>query len=142
MQYPFHYHLKVRSYDLDSFGHVNNAVYLNYLEEARCDYLEQCGLSFNSFHQLGALAIVVGVEIRYKRPARFAEMLDIRGGFSNVKRTSFCINYEIYNETIGLTCAIANMDFAFVNFDGKIIAIPDQFRDQVLSGRLPHIEKK
>ncbi|RPI03558.1 MAG: hypothetical protein EHM72_01235, partial [Calditrichaeota bacterium] len=85
---------------------------------------------------------VVGVEIRYKRPAKFAELLDIRGGFSEVKRTSFRINYEIFNETVGSTCAFATMDFAFVNFDGKIIAIPAPFRDQVLSGILPSMQQK
>jgi len=36
-------HHRVASYELDSFGHVNNAVFLNYLEKARCDFLRARG---------------------------------------------------------------------------------------------------
>ena len=41
--------IKVRSYELDSFGHVNNANFLNYLEAARGNFLEEYGLSFKHF---------------------------------------------------------------------------------------------
>ena len=95
MHYPFEHRIKVRSHDLDSFGHVNNAVYFNYLEEARCEYLEQRGLSFNNFHEWQAFAFVVSAEIRYKAPAKYGDILNIRGAFSSMRRTSFAINYEI-----------------------------------------------
>ena len=39
--------LKVRSYECDSYSHVNNAVYLNYLETARMDFLNQIGFPYN-----------------------------------------------------------------------------------------------
>ncbi len=39
----------VTSYELDSFGHVNNAVFLNYLEKARCDFMTLKGLRFDDF---------------------------------------------------------------------------------------------
>lgn len=131
MEHTLHYRLKVRSYDLDSFGHVNNAVYLNYLEEARCDYLEQLGLSFNSFHEWKAYAFVVSAEIAYKSPAKFNDVLDIRGVFSDVKRSSFTINYELMNKTTAKLCAVAKMSFAFVDANGKVIAMPEPFREKM-----------
>ncbi|MBN1482429.1 acyl-CoA thioesterase [candidate division KSB1 bacterium] len=116
---------------MDSFGHVNNAVYFNYLEEARCEYLEQRGLSFNSFHEWGAFAFVVAAEIRYKSPAKYGHILNIRGAFSVMRRTSFALNYEIFNETSGRVCALANMTFGFVDRNEKIIAIPKDFREKM-----------
>jgi len=132
MDYPFHHRIKVRSHDLDSFGHVNNAVYLQYLEEARCEYMEARGLSFNSFHEWQAFAFVVSVEIRYKSPAKYGHVLDIRGAFSRMRRTSFSIEYEIYNDTTDRICALATMSFGFVNGEEKIIPIPDEFREKMM----------
>ena len=131
MEWPLHYKLKVRSYDLDSFGHVNNAVYLNYLEEARCDYMEQHGLNFNNFGQWKSYAFVVSAEIRYKAPARYGHILDIRGRFSGTKRSSFCIEYQMFNTTTNRVCAEAKMMFAFVNEHEKLIPIPQEFREKM-----------
>lgn len=131
MEWPFHYELKVRSYNLDSFGHVNNAVYFNYLEEARCDYMESRGLSFNDFEQWKSYAFVVSAEIKYKSPARYGDVLDIRGGFSSSKRTSFTIDYQIFNTTTNKICATAQMTFAFVNDREKLIPIPKEFREKM-----------
>jgi acyl-CoA thioester hydrolase len=136
MQYPFHHRIKVRSYDMDSFGHVNNAVYFNYLEEARCEYLEQRGLSFNSFNEWGLFAFVVSAEIRYKSPAKYGHMLNIRGRIGSMRRASFSIDYEIYNETTNRICALASMSFGFVDENEKIAPIPRQFRDKMGEGIL------
>ncbi|MDZ7315205.1 MAG: acyl-CoA thioesterase [candidate division KSB1 bacterium] len=132
MPKTFHYKLNVRSYNLDSFGHVNNAVYLNYLEEARCNYLEQMGLSFMDFHRLKAFAFVVSVHIDYKSPAKFNDLLDIQGQFSKVRRSSFSTRFVIYNETTQRICAEADMSFAFVDEKGKVIPMPSLFRDKIL----------
>jgi YbgC/YbaW family acyl-CoA thioester hydrolase len=131
MDYPLHHRIKVKSYELDSFGHVNNAVYFNYLEEARCEYMEQQGLSFNNFHDWQAFAFVVGAQIRYTSPAKFGDILDVRGAFSAMRRTSFSIDYEIFNESTGRVCAVADMTFGFVNGAGKIIPIPTEFREKM-----------
>lgn len=131
MDYPFSSQIKVRSYDLDSFGHVNNAVYLNYLEAARCDYLEQRGLNFNSFHKWGAFPFVVKAEISYKAPARCDDLLDIRGALTRMKKSSFTIQYEIFNISQQKVCAMAEMLFAFLNDQEKIIPMPDEFREKM-----------
>ncbi len=132
MARSLHYRLRVRSYDLDSFGHVNNAVYLHYLEEARCDYLEQLGLSFSLFHELKTYAVVVRAAIDFKSPARYNDLLDIRGEFRDVRRTSFSTFYEITNETTGRLCAVAEMRFAFVDAEGRLTAVPEVFRRKMI----------
>ncbi|MBN1561989.1 acyl-CoA thioesterase [candidate division KSB1 bacterium] len=132
MTYPFEHRIKVHSYHLDSFGHVNNAVYFNYLEEARCDYMEQRGLSFNSFREWQAFPFVVSAEIRYRSPATYGDVLNVRAAFSSMRRTSFALDYEIYNETTEQLCATASMSFGFVDADGKITPIPALFREKMM----------
>ena len=131
MDYPYSMTIKVRSYDLDSFGHVNNAVYLNYLEAARCEYMQQRGLSFNDFKKWGALPIVGKTEIRYKSPARADDILEIRGTIHSWRRSSFGIDYQIHNSTTDKLCATARMVFAFVDEYGKLTRVPEVFKEKM-----------
>ena len=54
--------IAVRSYELDSFGHVNHAIYLNYFEQARFDALESGGFPLREIYARGWGVHVVGVE--------------------------------------------------------------------------------
>ena len=64
----FEIELKVRDYECDSQGHVNNANYQHYFEVARHEFLENSGLSFYQLHLKGIDAVVSRVQIRYKVP--------------------------------------------------------------------------
>ena len=60
--------LKVRDYECDVQGHVNNANYQHYFEVARHEFLEKVGLNFHKLHLKGIDAVVSSVHIRYKIP--------------------------------------------------------------------------
>lgn len=60
--------MKVRDYECDVQGHVNNANYQHYFEVTRHEFLEQVGLNFYDLHKQGVDAVVSRVEIRYKVP--------------------------------------------------------------------------
>ncbi len=64
MEKLFKYNFKVSGYELDSFGHVNNAVYLNYLEQARWEIINELGLL--DYIRLNAnYLVVIEANIRY-----------------------------------------------------------------------------
>lgn len=65
--YIYELELKVRDYEVDAEGIVNNAVYLNYLEHTRHEFCEMAGLSFKKMHEEGLDPVVVRVNIRYLR---------------------------------------------------------------------------
>ena len=121
--------LQVRSYEMDSFGHVNNATYLNYLEFARCEYMHQRNLSFNDFQKWKKYPYVIKTEITYRSAARADDILEIKGKISLWKRSSFIIQYEIWNTTTDKLCALSEMAFVFVNGQEKVIAIPEEFKN-------------
>jgi acyl-CoA thioester hydrolase len=57
--------LRVRQYEMDAFGHVNNAVYLNYLEQAGTEHAEALGFPQSRMSALGGLFVVRRHEIDY-----------------------------------------------------------------------------
>ncbi len=124
--------LRVRSYELDSFGHVNNAIYLQYLEYARSEYLLRQGMSFNDFFKWNAIPYVVRVEIDYKSSSRYEDELEITGWVSVWGKSSFVLSYEVFNKSTGRMAALADVKFAWVNREEKIIPIPTIFRERMV----------
>ncbi len=61
---------KVRDYELDCLGIVNNATFINYIEQARNDYARTIGIDFVEYHQQGYDFVVAGIEIQYRRPLK------------------------------------------------------------------------
>lgn len=70
MSQKYHYelHFKVRDYECDLQGVVNNSVYQNYLEHTRHEFLKTIGLDFAELFKQGIRATVAKVEIAYKFP--------------------------------------------------------------------------
>jgi acyl-CoA thioester hydrolase len=68
--YPFELKFKVRDYECDLQGVVNNAVYQNYLEHTRHEFLNSVGLNFARMFEQGIMAVVARADIQYKFPLR------------------------------------------------------------------------
>jgi acyl-CoA thioester hydrolase len=66
----FRLELQVRDYECDLQGIVNNAVYQNYLEHARHQYLRSRGLDFAELTALGVIIVVIRAELDYKQALR------------------------------------------------------------------------
>lgn len=74
-QYIFELPLKVRDYEVDSQGIVNNANYLHYLEHTRHEFCDQAGVSFRQMQQEGIDPVVSRIEIAYLTPLRLGEKM-------------------------------------------------------------------
>lgn len=122
--------LRVRSYELDSFGHVNNAVFLQYLEFARGEFLLQRGLSLDDFHRWKKFPYVKDVNIAYKSPVLYNNLLEIRGRISKWTGASFTMEKEIFNLTTNRLAARAEIAFVFVNERGRPTAVPEVFKQR------------
>jgi YbgC/YbaW family acyl-CoA thioester hydrolase len=74
----FESHFRARSYELDGFGHLNHAVYLNYFEQARYDALAEGGFSLEKLSERGWAVHVVRVEVDFRREAFLGQELLVR----------------------------------------------------------------
>lgn len=69
--------LEVRGYELDSFNHVNNAVYLNYYEHARWEIIKDSGI-LEYFEKTGNFLVVVETHIKYFKEIHLFDRLVIQ----------------------------------------------------------------
>lgn len=68
---------EVRGYELDSYGHVNNAVYISYTEQARWKILKDAGL-LDSFLSQDLLLVVTDTNIRYMRELKLFDQVEVK----------------------------------------------------------------
>ena len=116
--------LTVRTYECDSYGHVNNAVYLNYLEVARCQFLKDVGFDYPAMINAGYGIYVARVEIDYKRPAFADDELLIKSRSIKKGAVSGIIAQDIWHGDDLL--AAAKVTWAFVDSKGMPSKIPPE----------------
>jgi acyl-CoA thioester hydrolase len=83
---------QVRFRDLDPMGHVNNAVFLTYIEEARAALLAEVGAA-TGLEDMNM--IVARVEIDFRAPVRFGQEVEISVHASRFGTKSFDLEYEL-----------------------------------------------
>lgn len=118
--------LKVRTYECDSYGHVNNAVYLNYLEYGRMDYLNQIGFDYEGLVKAGFYLYVSHVDIYYKASAFFNDDLEVESYSVKIGSVSGTIHQKIMKKD-GTVCAEAEVTWASVTTAGRPSKIPQEF---------------
>ena len=96
MDYIFELPFKVRDYECDLQGIVNNSVYQNYLEHTRHEFLEHVGLSFAQMHNDGIDAVVFRVEIDYKLSLRSGDQFVCKLNVAREGKLRFIFLQDIY----------------------------------------------
>jgi YbgC/YbaW family acyl-CoA thioester hydrolase len=89
----FESRFRVRSYELDGFGHLNHAVYLNYFEQARFDALAAGGFSLARMSEKGWQVYVVRAEVDFKREARLGQEMLVRTRVAEARTTSMTLEH-------------------------------------------------
>jgi acyl-CoA thioester hydrolase len=87
--------LRVRHYEMDALGHVNNAVYQNYLEQAAIEHSEYVGLTLDVYQELGGVFVMRRVEIDYLRPAVAGDTLEVTTWLKEIRGTRAFRHYQI-----------------------------------------------
>jgi acyl-CoA thioester hydrolase len=102
---------------LDIFGHVNNASYLNILEEARWDLIESGGYGINTILERQEGPTILEIQIRFKAEMKFkekAKVLTYKPKFTHKK--IMLLEQQILNSKMELCC---QAQFTFGFFDMK-----------------------
>lgn len=123
----------VASYELDSFGHANNAAFLNYLEKARGDFMMSKGLHFNDFFKWQRYPLVVRANLEFKSPAKAGEKLHIKGWITQHTATSMTLRYEVVNSADQRLVLTAETFHVFVNDNNRPSRIPPVFAERFLT---------
>ena len=118
--------LVVRTYECDSYGHVNNAVYLNFLEYGRMEYLHQINFDYKGLIAEGYFLYITHIDIYYKASAFLDDKL-----FVDVEPTKLSIIQGTFHQTVrkenGTICAEADVTWASVKNGGIPAKLPNEF---------------
>ena len=117
--------LVVRSYECDAYNHVNNAVYLNYLEYARMEFLKDNGFNYKKFVDAGYSIVVARIAIDYKLSAFLDDELTIETEPIKRRKASGIFHQRILKGEA--LVAEADVTWAVLNSQGKPIPIPQEF---------------
>ncbi len=124
MNYPFEVEMKVRDYECDLQGIVNNSVYQNYLEHARHEFLQANNVSFSALHDQGIDAVVARVNIAYKMPLRPGDYFIVK---LRVKKDGYkyVFHQAIYRKEDMKLCVRAKIDTVLVVNGELVPSIPE-----------------
>jgi YbgC/YbaW family acyl-CoA thioester hydrolase len=124
----------VRSYELDSFGHVNHARFLNYFEHGRFQALRDWGFPYEELVGRGWGVYVVRIEVDYLKEARLGQRLRIRTWTLGFRRTSMVLAQDIHGGDDGAEVARALVTAVFVGEDRRPMRVPDPVRHAFTGG--------
>ena len=117
----------VRFRDIDAMGHVNNAVFLTYIESARSAFFWHLGIA----RSLEDLTLVVArVEIDFRAPVGFPEVVEVGVRAGSFGRKSFGLDHEL--RVRGELVAEAKTILVAYDYDrAETVTIPDTWREKL-----------
>ena len=86
--------ITIRGYHLDAYQHVNNARYLEFLEEARWQYFDN--ISNAAYKEMKIPFFIVNININYRLPATLGDIINISTDIEKIGNTSMTFSQKIY----------------------------------------------
>jgi acyl-CoA thioester hydrolase len=121
--------IRVRYAECDPMGVAHHTAYPVWFEMGRTELLRASHsgtLSYRDLEEQGTLLAVVSLNVRYKRPARYDDLLTLHTRITNVGHAKFEHEYELMRD--GILLATASTTLACVDRDGRPRPLPDSLR--------------
>lgn len=121
--YQFELGFKVRDYECDLQGVVNNSVYQNYLEHTRHEFLDWAGLNFAQLFEQGIMAVVARADIQYKYPLKSGDTFVCRlnAEREGIKYLFYQDIYRLPDEKLCIKACITTV----TTLEGKLKVLPE-----------------
>jgi YbgC/YbaW family acyl-CoA thioester hydrolase len=125
--------IEVRTAELDSFGHVNHAAYLNYLEHGRYRALKEAGFSWVVLAERNWAIFVVRLEVDYLAEAKREDRLLVRTWAHSFRRTSMILHQDIVRADDPTVSVVrARVTAVWIGPTRKPIHVPVEVRTRLL----------
>lgn len=121
--------VRVRYSETDQMGVVYHGNYAQYFEMGRVEWLRNIGISYKWMEENGIMLPVVSLNMNYKKPARYDDLLIVKTIFKKQESVKIEFDYEIRNEKDELL-TIANSTLVFVDMKtGRPVLPPEYILD-------------
>ena len=115
--------IRVRYSETDAMGFLHHSNYLSYFEVGRTELFRAQGGNYRRMEELGLYFVVARIEVRYRRPARYDDLLTLETAISRVTPAKLQHHYRILRGDELLT--EADSVLACVNGQGEVQRIPE-----------------
>jgi acyl-CoA thioester hydrolase len=132
--FHFYHPIEVRYGDLDPQGHVNNANYLTYMEQARIQYLVHLGLFEKGQSFLDVGVILADAHLTFKSSIQFGQSVRVGVRVARLGNKSLAMEYHIEDAMNGTELATGAT--ALVAYDYRAhqtVPIPEDWREKIKS---------
>ncbi len=123
------YNVTAQGSDLDSFGHVNNSVYIRYIENARWNYFKDSGF-LDRILDAGIFFVVLETTIRYVNEIKIFDEIEIKTEWS-CEGGIVINNHRLTDKKNGKLYAKAKCKLAFITKDRVICDIPEPVKKEI-----------
>jgi YbgC/YbaW family acyl-CoA thioester hydrolase len=117
------YEITILEKHLDSFGHMNNATYLELLEEARWDLITSRGYGYEKIHSLNLGPVILEVNLKFRREIKGREKITIQTKLLNYRDRIGVLQQEMINSE-KQTCAVAEFKFGLFDLKNRKLVRP------------------
>lgn len=122
--------MEIRFRDIDAMGHVNNAVYFSYMEQARFGYMRAVGLLPDRLNE--TLFILAEAACQFKAPVPFGMSLVVKVRVSELRHSSFIMEYRIEEQGTQRLMALGRtVNVAYDYAAEKSMPIPPDWRAKI-----------
>ncbi len=118
--------IRVRYAETDQMGVAHHSAYLVWFEAARTEWIRERGRSYAEIEAAGWLLVIVEAHCRYRRPARYDDVLIIRTRLRDVRPATFAFAYEVVRHPDQEVLAEGYTVHAAVDRGGRVRRIPDE----------------
>lgn len=117
--------VRVRYSETDGMGLLYHANYINYFEVGRTELGRQRGFSYREMEASGLFLVVAEIGCKYRRPARYDDLLTVRTTLTRVTHVKLVYHYEVLRD--GQLLAEGHSTLACVDREGRPQPLPDAF---------------
>jgi thioesterase-3 len=121
----FEYELLIKEQHLDSYGHVNNAVYLELYEEARWDFITKEGYGYEKIHSTQKGPVVLEANVKFKREMKLRDKIVIKTLNQWIKGKVMGFSQHMINEQ-GKVCSEADFTVGFMDMKLRKLIEPTE----------------
>ena len=129
MSYTYSLQRRVRYRECDPMGVVYHTHYLDYFEEARTEAMRDLGLAYRALEDDGIIMPVVNVEVSYKGPVHYDDLLVVNAHFRTQPTVRVPIDYTVHRDGEDDVLATGHTDLCFMNAASRRpIRVPESVR--------------
>ena len=131
------YQHKVQYYETDQMKVVHHSNYIRWFEEARIDYMEQLGMTYEDMEKNGIISPVISVEAEYLRMVKFGDTVVIEAKIKEYNGIKLTIGYSVVDESTGMVHCRGITRHCFLNEKGRPVSLKrecPQYHEMFLKG--------